>query len=135
MCQAVFWVLKFCFSLFCWAVVIHLRFFIRQVKFLIFMMSSTLNFHWNSKKLPKNQSHKYLLLCFLLDILEFCFLHQLQLMLWYTAVKVQIFFVFGCLVLFLHGYPVVARFTYCWSLAWRILSITLLVCEMSPIVW
>ena len=26
-------------------------------------------------------------------------------------------------------------FTYCWSLAWRILSITLLVCEMSAIVW
>ena len=25
-------------------------------------------------------------------------------------------------------------FTYCWSLAWRILSITLLACEMSPIV-
>ena len=27
-----------------------------------------------------------------------------------------------------------SRFTYCWSLAWRILSITLLVCEMSAIV-
>ena len=26
-------------------------------------------------------------------------------------------------------------FTYCWSLAWRILSITLLVCEMSAVVW
>ena len=26
-------------------------------------------------------------------------------------------------------------FTYCWSLAWRILSITSLVCEMSAIVW
>jgi len=26
-------------------------------------------------------------------------------------------------------------FTYCWSLAWRILNITLLVCEMSAIVW
>ena len=26
-------------------------------------------------------------------------------------------------------------FTYCWSLAWRILSITLLACDMSPIVW
>ena len=26
-------------------------------------------------------------------------------------------------------------FTYCWSLAWRILSIALLVCEMSAIVW
>ena len=26
-------------------------------------------------------------------------------------------------------------FMYCWSLAWRILSITLLVCEMSAIVW
>ena len=26
-------------------------------------------------------------------------------------------------------------FTYCWSLAWRTLSITLLVCEMSAIVW
>ena len=26
-------------------------------------------------------------------------------------------------------------FTYCWSLAWRILSITLLACEMSAIVW
>ena len=28
-----------------------------------------------------------------------------------------------------------SRFTYCWSLAWRILSITLLVCEMSAIMW
>ena len=28
-----------------------------------------------------------------------------------------------------------SRFTYCWSLAWRILSMTLLVCEMSAIVW
>ena len=27
-----------------------------------------------------------------------------------------------------------SRFTYCWSLAWRILSITLWVCEMSAIV-
>ena len=27
-----------------------------------------------------------------------------------------------------------SRFTYCWSLAWRILCITLLVCEMSAIV-
>ena len=27
------------------------------------------------------------------------------------------------------------RFTYCWSLAWRILSITLLACEMSAVVW
>ena len=26
-------------------------------------------------------------------------------------------------------------FTYCWSLAWRILSIILLACEMSTIVW
>ena len=26
-------------------------------------------------------------------------------------------------------------FMYCWRLAWRILSITLLVCEMSAIVW
>ena len=26
-------------------------------------------------------------------------------------------------------------FTYCWSLAWRILSITLLACEMSAHVW
>ena len=26
-------------------------------------------------------------------------------------------------------------FTNCWSLAWRILSITLLACEMSAIVW
>ena len=26
-------------------------------------------------------------------------------------------------------------FSYCWSLAWRILSITLLACEMSAIVW
>ena len=26
-------------------------------------------------------------------------------------------------------------FTYCWSLAWRILSITLLACEMSAVVW
>ena len=28
-----------------------------------------------------------------------------------------------------------SRFTYCWSLASRILSITLLACEMSAIVW
>ena len=28
-----------------------------------------------------------------------------------------------------------SRFTYCWSLACRILSITLLACEMSAIVW
>ena len=28
-----------------------------------------------------------------------------------------------------------SQFTYCWNLAWRILSITLLVCEMSAIVW
>ena len=28
-----------------------------------------------------------------------------------------------------------SRFTYYWSLAWRILSITLLVCEMSAIMW
>ena len=27
-----------------------------------------------------------------------------------------------------------SRFTYCWRLAWRILSITLLVCEMSAVV-
>ena len=27
------------------------------------------------------------------------------------------------------------RFTYCWSLAWSILSITLLMCGMSAIVW
>ena len=27
-----------------------------------------------------------------------------------------------------------SRFTYCWSLAWRVLSITLLACEMSAIV-
>ena len=26
-------------------------------------------------------------------------------------------------------------FTYCWSLAWKILSITLLACKMSAIVW
>ena len=30
--------------------------------------------------------------------------------------------------------PGSSRFTYCWSLAWRILSINLLVCEMSAIV-
>ena len=29
----------------------------------------------------------------------------------------------------------ISRFTYCRSLAWRILSITLLACEMSAIVW
>ena len=29
----------------------------------------------------------------------------------------------------------ISQFMYCWSLAWRILSITLLVCEMSAIVW
>ena len=28
-----------------------------------------------------------------------------------------------------------SRFTYCWRLAWRILSITLLACEMNAIVW
>ena len=28
-----------------------------------------------------------------------------------------------------------SQFTYCWSLAWRILSITFLACEMSAIVW
>ena len=28
-----------------------------------------------------------------------------------------------------------SRFVYCWSLAWRILSITLLVCEISAVVW
>ena len=29
----------------------------------------------------------------------------------------------------------ISRFMYCWSLAWRVLSITLLACEMSAIVW
>ena len=28
-----------------------------------------------------------------------------------------------------------SRFMYCWSLVWRILSITLLACEMSATVW
>ena len=28
-----------------------------------------------------------------------------------------------------------SQFTYCWKLAWRILSISLLVCEVSAIVW
>ena len=28
-----------------------------------------------------------------------------------------------------------SRFTYCWTLAWRILSITLLACEMIVVVW
>ena len=28
----------------------------------------------------------------------------------------------------------ISQFTYCWSLAWRILSITLLACEMSAVV-
>ena len=28
-----------------------------------------------------------------------------------------------------------SQFTYCWILAWRILTITLLACEMSAIVW
>ena len=28
-----------------------------------------------------------------------------------------------------------SQFTYCWSLAWRILSITLLACEMSAMLW
>ena len=28
-----------------------------------------------------------------------------------------------------------SRFMYCWSLAWRIFSITLVVCEMSAVVW
>ena len=27
------------------------------------------------------------------------------------------------------------RFTYCWSVAWRILRITLITCEMSAVVW
>ena len=27
------------------------------------------------------------------------------------------------------------KFMYCWSLAWRILSITLLVCEMTAVAW
>ena len=31
--------------------------------------------------------------------------------------------------------PASSRFMYCWSLAWRILSITVLACEMSAIVW
>ena len=26
-------------------------------------------------------------------------------------------------------------FTYCWSLTWRILSITLIACEMCAVVW
>ena len=29
----------------------------------------------------------------------------------------------------------ISQFMYCWSLTWRILSITLLACEMSTIVW
>ena len=28
-----------------------------------------------------------------------------------------------------------SQFMYCWSLAWRILSITLLACEMNAIIW
>ena len=28
-----------------------------------------------------------------------------------------------------------SQFTYCWSLAWRILSITLLACDVSAVVW
>ena len=28
-----------------------------------------------------------------------------------------------------------SQITYCWSLSWRILSITLLACEMSAVVW
>ena len=28
-----------------------------------------------------------------------------------------------------------SQLTYCWNLAWRILSITLLTCEMSTILW
>ena len=28
-----------------------------------------------------------------------------------------------------------SQFTYCWSLAWQILNITLLACEMSAIMW
>ena len=28
-----------------------------------------------------------------------------------------------------------SQFMYCWSLAWRILNVTLLACEMSAIVW
>ena len=33
------------------------------------------------------------------------------------------------------SFNICSRFVYCSSLAWRILSITLLVCEMSAIVW
>ena len=29
----------------------------------------------------------------------------------------------------------ISQCTYCWSLAWRILSITLLACEISAVVW
>ena len=29
----------------------------------------------------------------------------------------------------------IQKFMYCWNLAWRIFSITLLACEMSAIVW
>ena len=31
--------------------------------------------------------------------------------------------------------PGISRFTYYWNLAWRILSIILLACEMSTVVW
>ena len=31
--------------------------------------------------------------------------------------------------------PESSQFTYCWGLAWRILSITFLACEMSATVW
>ena len=29
----------------------------------------------------------------------------------------------------------ISQFTYCWSLAWKVLNISLLECEMSAIVW
>ena len=60
MCQAVFWVLEFGFSLFCWAVVLHLRFFIRQVTFLIFKNRvGRGERHWNQLKGYKNSLESF----------------------------------------------------------------------------
>ena len=51
--------------------------------------------------------------CWIFDLLFFCFLH--------LEVKASI----------LES----SWFTFCWNLVWRILSITLLACEMSVIIW
>jgi len=51
--------------------------------------------------------------------------------------KFHIHLLVYCIGVFLAGLAWtcgISQFTYCWSLAWRILSITLLACEMSAIV-